>query len=77
MYEKQKGRCWLCGKEMGEHRFDVHHLRNDHDPFSEDIVAMCKGCHTSMHKVTAIVEGNKIRFEGEVISLLEEKGFER
>ena len=77
VFREQNGVCWLCSEPMDKNRFDVHHLRDDHDLFSEDIVALHRECHVQMHRVTVRVVGDSLEFHGKAVDLLKEKGYGR
>jgi len=74
IWEKQHGLCWLCEKPMErDEGFNVHHLTGDHDPRSNDVVALHRACHTQFHKVSLIVENSVIRFESPIIEQVSRK----
>ena len=75
-YKEQDGKCWLCEKEL-DYLFDLHHVTpGDHSPYSDDLIALCKSCHNSIHHVTVYVKpGGTLGFSGQALDLLKKKGY--
>lgn len=72
--DQQSNLCWLCGERL-ESRFELHHLDyDDHDVFSEKVVALHSGCHRRIHHITvSISEDGQLSFHGKALELLKEK----
>ena len=69
--ERQDDKCWLCQKTIDmEEKFAVHHLKGDHDPFSDDVVALHSSCHNLMHQVSIIIDGDRLCFLGQAFEFL-------
>ena len=79
VFEKQKGHCWLCGKDLGEEKFNLHHTKEgDRSIQSEAVVVLCLSCHNRIHSITAHVTNEGfITFSGAAIDLLKNKGYRR
>ncbi len=72
--ETQEGKCWLCLKEIGsDSGFNVHHLKGDHDPRSDDVIALHRECHIHFHKVNLVIINGEITFESSILSQVKER----
>ena len=71
--EGQKGLCWLCQEPITEGIYDVHHLQGDHDPRSDDVVALHKSCHSLFHKVTLVIQNGNIEFQTPILGQVQDR----
>jgi len=46
--ERDKGCCALCGQYK---RYVIHHIIPDGDNSQENLITLCIGCHTLIHRV--------------------------
>jgi 5-methylcytosine-specific restriction endonuclease McrA len=77
-FERQKGLCWLCDKELvAWESFDLHHtVYGDHAEDSKNLAALHKQCHKHIHGVTVDVDDvtGEFLFSGKAIDMLKAKG---
>ena len=65
--DRQNGLCWLCCGEIGPSTtFEVHHLQGDHDPRSDDVIALHRGCHNQFHKVDLLIVNGQIVYRAQI-----------
>lgn len=53
VWQRDQGRCCMCGVEYGERSVHIHHLDGDHTHSTEDNMAcLCQSCHRLAHLLT-------------------------
>jgi len=64
IYDRQKGKCWDCGKPLPATIAEYHHLKahsSSGRTTTGNGVALCPNCHTAIHKRERLKKANTKR----------------